>query len=234
MILRVLAAHELLHGQVDKLVLRLRLHHARALGAQLENRALDVDLAVDAFAFDLIEQQIDHNERARAADARAAVHNDRATQLERLLLGVHLVQKAEHTARIGGYAVVGPGGEVKVVDRATLLLLLILFGVVLQLEFAQRKVGRLLLAERVHGHVSILARLLAVGPISYALVLASLHLLGGVDDHVAILVPHHRPKVTARVGQRALRGDVLLVGHFELGKQKVSVDDYVDQNNQHT
>ena len=51
---------------------------------------------------------------------------------------------------------------------------------------------------------------LLVGPVLFALGLATLVLFGGHDDDPAVLLPHHLPEVALRVGQAPLRRDVRL------------------------
>lgn len=67
-----------LHGQIHKLVLRLRLHHAGPLRPDHLNGALYVDLTVQPVLLQLIKDHVDHDKGARSADPGRTVHQDGA------------------------------------------------------------------------------------------------------------------------------------------------------------
>lgn len=58
-----------LHRIIHKLILGLGLDHPGTLRAHHLNRPMNVDLAVESFAVDLVENHVYHNERSRSADA---------------------------------------------------------------------------------------------------------------------------------------------------------------------
>lgn len=59
----------MLYSIVDEFVLGLRLHHAGTLRSDHLNCTLDIDFGVQAAAFDLIENHVDHNECTGSTDA---------------------------------------------------------------------------------------------------------------------------------------------------------------------
>ena len=51
-------------------------------------RPLNVDLAVESEPLDLVDDHVDHDEGARAADARRAVHDERAHRRQQQRVGL--------------------------------------------------------------------------------------------------------------------------------------------------
>lgn len=59
----------MLNGVIHELVLGFGLHHAGALRSHHLNCAMDIDLAVESFAIDLVENHVYHDECTSSTDA---------------------------------------------------------------------------------------------------------------------------------------------------------------------
>ena len=98
----------ILHRHVNEFVLRLCLDHSGTLGADGLNHPLDVDLAVQASAFDLADDHIDDDECPSASDTGAAVDDDWPCIGDGALPAVDVVQEVQNASGVGRDAVIGP------------------------------------------------------------------------------------------------------------------------------
>ena len=63
-----------LNSVINELILSFRLHHSRSLWAHHLNCSMNVNLAVESFAIDLVENHVYHNECTSSSDAGRAMN----------------------------------------------------------------------------------------------------------------------------------------------------------------
>lgn len=194
---------DLAHGQhVAHVRVLLRVGHgAAALAPQLAQQRVERQRR-RACTTAQRAGRVQQAQRAAAADARAAVDEQRVAVARRARLGelaIHLIEQLHRDAAAGGHAKVGPARVVQQRHGARR-------GAEAQLERVAIE-ARAQLAQRAAAddEVGRAARLARGRPV--ALVVGKREQR---HDDAAALVPHHLPKGDARLDERRLRQDVAL------------------------
>lgn len=192
--LQVLALEHGHQALVDADVLLLRLHHPHALAPHGVHHAEDVQRV--GVRRQLLQRRVQRDEGARAAHARAAVH-DHGPRVGRAALAEGAHEAGQRGGRVG-HAEVRPRREVEVLEHA-------LLRAATQHELRHGPVGVARLVQRRHGDVPVVHGPRVVRPVAVALLAALLHAARQHDDGARARLPAHAPEVVARAVQRALQ-----------------------------